>query len=278
MLTKLLVTLCNISPALRRILWRWWYSKLARQVSTERWTFMNYGFAPVDGATDLALEDRDEPDRLCIQLYERVVRPTELDGAEILEVGSGRGGGASYLARSRRTARLTGVDFSLQAVKFCRERHKDVTNLQFQVGDAEALPFPDWSFDAVINVESSHCYGDVGKFFREVHRVLRPGGWFLFADLRDRSGAAELQEMVSRQEWAHVEIEDVTPGALRALELDDERKRTMIEQIIPKRLHPLFEEFAGLTGGKIHQGFKNGELIYLRFALTAPSSSKDANV
>jgi SAM-dependent methyltransferase len=268
MLTKLLVSFCNISPFLRRILWRWWYSKLARQIATEQWTFMNYGFAPVDGVcADLRLEDHDKPDRLCIQLYERVMQPADLSGREILEVGSGRGGGASYIARYLRPAHVTGVDFSPQAVAFCRERHKGVSNLQFSVGDAEALPFADATFDAVINVESSHCYGDVGRFFHEVYRVLRPGSWFLFADLRDRIGVPELEAILNRHRWAFVEKEEITPGVLKALELDDARKRGMIEQLIPPRLHPLFEEFAGLTGGKVHQGFQSGELVYVRFAL-----------
>jgi SAM-dependent methyltransferase len=229
---------------------------------------MNYGFVSADGVcADLHLEDRDEPDRLCIQLYQRVAQPAELGGREILEVGSGRGGGASYVTRYLRPAHVIGVDFSPQAVAFCRERHKDVANLQFRVGDAEALPFADSSFDAVINVESSHCYGDAGRFFREVYRVLRPDGWFLYADLRDRAGAAELVTMLSRQGWTHVEREEITKGVLKALELDDARKRGMIEQLIPPRLHPLFEEFAGLTGGKVHQGFQSGELLYIRFAL-----------
>ena len=51
-------------------------------------------------------------------------------------------------------------------------------------GDAENLPFPDQSFDAVINIESSHCYPRFPRFLAEVARVLRPGGHFLYADLR----------------------------------------------------------------------------------------------
>ena len=229
---------------------------------------MNYGFAPADGTSiALRLDDHDEPDRLCIQLYELVARPADLNGKEVLEVGSGRGGGASYLARYHQPAQMTGVDFSPQAVKFCGERHSGVANLKFSVGDAEALSFPDASFDAVINVESSHCYGDVCKFFAEAHRVLRPGGWFLFADLRGSKEGSDLEGMLRRQPWQSVEKEEITAGVLKALELDDVRKRTMIERMIPARLRPLFEEFAGLTGSKVYRGLQSGDLIYLRFAL-----------
>src|SRR5215213_1645074 len=95
---RLLLFLLNVSPLLRKFLWRWWYSKLARQIRNDEWTFMNYGYAPGDpGAMDLPLEAADEADRLCIQLYEHVTKPAVLSGKDVLEVGSGRGGGMSYV-------------------------------------------------------------------------------------------------------------------------------------------------------------------------------------
>ena len=72
--------------------------------------------------------------------------------------------------------------------------------LAFEVGDAERMPFPDASFDAVVNVESSHCYPSMPAFLSEVRRVLRPGGHFLYADLRPRTDLparrAELADQV----------------------------------------------------------------------------------
>ena len=58
--------------------------------------------------------------------------------------------------------------------------------LDFVHGDAENLPFPDESFDAVINVEASHIYPHFDRFLSEVKRVLRPGGHFLHVDFRNR--------------------------------------------------------------------------------------------
>ena len=54
--------------------------------------------------------------------------------------------------------------------------------MRFEVGDAETLPFDAESFDIVTNLESSSCYPDVHAFYREVHRVLAPGGHFLYSD------------------------------------------------------------------------------------------------
>lgn len=268
MLTKFLLWLCNVSPGLRRMLWRWWYSKLARKIESPEWTFMNYGYAPADSSpTGLRLQPADEADRLCIQLYERVARPAELRDKEVLEVGSGRGGGASYIARYHSPSRMTGVDFSPRAVAFSTKRHAEMRHLQFITGDAENLPFEDNHFDAVINVESSHCYGNVPRFFSEVHRVLRPGGWFLFADLRERAEATDLERALAALPWEMAEKEDITQNVVKAMDLDSARKRALVERLVPAKLQGTFSEFAGLAGGKVHTGLKSGGLVYLRFAM-----------
>lgn len=268
MLTRALVFICGRFPALRRRLWQWWYDRLAREVESERWTFMNYGFhAPGSGAQpEPRLESTDEADRLCIQLYERVLGGIHLAGAKVLEVGSGRGGGASYVTRYHRPAAMVGLDYSGEAIRFCRARYDNVPGLNFEQGDAERLPMPDESFDAVINVESSHCYGDIRTFFAEVARVLKAGGHFLFADLRETREMDELKRIL--EEVAGLEIvaeEDVSKGVLKALEMDDQRKRALIESLIPAGTRPLFKEFAGVRGGQVFEGLRDGQLNYRRF-------------
>ncbi len=118
---------------------------------------MNYGPCRRPPNPCLHFEGVDEPD-LLIQLYHHVASATELLGREVLEAGSGRGGGAMTSAPAITVpARLTGVDFSPgSGGRFSSSRHAGVANVSFLAGDAEALPFPDASFDIVINVESSH--------------------------------------------------------------------------------------------------------------------------
>lgn len=267
MLLRVAVWLLENSPLLRRLLWRWWYGRLASRFTQRDWTFMNYGYARPAGAPVLALDAADEPDRLCIQLYEEVVSSVALRGLEVVEVGSGRGGGASWLARRHLPKRYTGLDFSGQAVALCRRRHAGVANLEFRTGDAENLPLPDASCDAVVNVESSHCYGDVARFFRETARVLRPGGHFLYTDFRTVADMAALTATLHAVPgWEQVAHTDITARVLAALEQDDERKRRLIAELVPEGMRHLFEEFAGLKGGQIHAGFAKRELVYHRFA------------
>lgn len=267
MLIRFAVFLLGASPLLRRLLWRWWYGRLAKKFSDGGWTFMNYGFVPPSGQPSPILSAADETDRLCIQLYHRVASPVDLAGLRVLEVGSGRGGGASYLARTHRPARVTGADFSPQAVALCRTRHSSVANLEFTVGDAERLPFPDASFDAVINVESSHCYGHIEKFFAEAARVLRPGGYFLYTDFRPVADMAALTALLDAlPRWERIAHEDITTAVADAMAADDARKRALIREHVSPRFQHLFGEFAGLTDGQMYRGFRAREILYHRFA------------
>lgn len=270
MLVKKIMRLSAASPRFRRLLWRRWYEYLAGFQMRE-WRFMNYGYASSEPQADLdaaqlALELADEPDRYSIQLYHHVAGGAELEGLEVLEVGSGRGGGASFVARYHRPATVIGVDISAKAVRFCERAH-EVEGLSFRQGDAEDLPFEDECFDAVLNVESSHCYGSMPAFLAEVERVLRPGGHFLFADLRTPEDARRLDEQIAATGLQVLEREDITANVVEALRLDDARKQSLIRSFSPKRLMGVMEKFAAVEGSEVNEGFKTGAMRYLRYAL-----------
>lgn len=254
------------SPRWRPAIARGWYQMLAAKAKQERWSFINYGFAPEDGSR-LVLLPGDEPDRCSIELYARVVSPVNMAGARVLEVGSGRGGGASYLARYHHPAHVIGVDFAPAATDLCRRQHAAVANLEFAVGDAEQLPFPDASFDAVVNVESSHCYGDVDAFAAQVVRVLRPGGHFLFADFRAREEMPVLAALLdARSEWTCVDREDLTAGVVASLEASDAAKRQWIAARVLGAFRGVVREFAGVAGSRMHRMLKARDFVYHRLA------------
>lgn len=266
MLIRLAMRLSASSPQFKRLLWRRWYEYVAGYKIAE-WRFMNYGYASLDASEEpLALHPADEPNRYAIQLYYRVARPVELQGREVLEVGCGRGGGSSYLKRYHHPRHLTALDFSAKAVRFCQETHQ-IDGLTFVHGDAEALPFDDESFDAVINVESSHCYGSMPDFLREVKRVLRLGGHFLFADLRASEDCDRLDAQLAETGMTILEKQDVTATVLEALRQDSERKLALIQRSVNKRLVGTFRQFAAIEGSEVYDSFKNGTTTYLRYMI-----------
>ncbi|KAA8960197.1 MAG: class I SAM-dependent methyltransferase [Mycobacterium sp.] len=143
----------------------------------------------------LPLAESDEPNRYQIQLYHRVATQVDLTGKGVLEVSCGHGGGASYLMRTHGPASYIGLDLNPIGLDFCRKKHQ-LPGLDFIEGNAEELPFPDQSFDVVINIEASHCYPRFARFLDEVARVLRPGGHFLYADVRRRQEIAKWEALL----------------------------------------------------------------------------------
>ena len=86
------------------------------------------------------------------------------------------------------------------------------------------MPFPDSSFDAVVNIESSHCYESMDTFLAEICRVLRPGGRFIFADLRSKDDVHTLLNQFNGCGLALVKQTDITANVLAALRLENARK------------------------------------------------------
>jgi ubiquinone/menaquinone biosynthesis C-methylase UbiE len=248
---------------MRQVVWRAIYEVLAARVRRPEWSFMNYGYAsraPDDAL--LVLERRDEADRSCIALYRHAVAGAELAGKDVLEVGCGRGGGASYVSRYLGPRSVTGLDFSRAAVALCQAT-RAAPGLSFVVGDAQAMPFPDGSFDAVTNIESSHCYASMEAFLAEVSRVLRPGGDFLWADLRDRDKVDAVGRQLEESGLRLRELRDITANVLSALRGDNERKIALMDAWIPRAFHRVFRGFAGLEGTKNFAEFESGQKRYL---------------
>ena len=96
------------------------------------------------------------------------------------------------------------------------------------------MPFADWAFDVVINVESSHCYLSMQRAMSEVFRVLRAGGHFVLADLRPAEEIPVLREQLCSAGLRLVKQEIITTNVLAALNDDHERKRDLIHEKIPR--------------------------------------------
>jgi SAM-dependent methyltransferase len=254
-------------PRLQRGLIRAGYALVSRVMRTAPdVTFLNFGYAALDGdESGIALRPEDQPDAYAIQLYYRVAGARDLRTRDVLEVGCGRGGGSSFIARYLHPRSVTGVDLAATAIRFCRRRHP-LEGLTFAQGNAEDLPFDAGSFDVVVNVESSHCYPSFERFLAEVARVLRPGGVFLIADLRPAEQVARMREQLGSA-FTIVDEECITPNVFRALELFSERRSALIRRAVPTMLRRAMRNFAAVEGTPTFEAFRRRELEYLRFVL-----------
>ncbi len=254
-------------PRVQKSVIRAWYQFLSAPGRAADVAMMNYGYAPLgEPGTPLELAAEEEANRYGIALYHRVAGAVDLRGKDVLEIGCGRGGGAAFIKRQFAPRSVTGVDFAEKAIAFCRRRYA-IDGLQFVTGDAERLTFPEASFDAVVNVESSHCYPHFDRFVQEVKRVLRPTGHFLFADFRPQPAVESLRDQLRLSGLTMVEEERITPNVVRALDLDTERRVAFAQRHIPGPLRDIFNDFAGVRGSQAYQEFQSAKTEYLRFVL-----------
>lgn len=265
MVAKIFLSLTDY-PFFRKIIWKPFYEILAKKFRIFDWHFMNYGYAFGPGEPYVYLRPNDEINRHPIQLYHYMASKTQIKEKEILEVGSGRGGGASYINSYLSPKKVTALDIAANAVKWARE-HNTEKDLEFIQGNAEKLPFAGEAFDVIINVESCHAYPSVPKFLAEVKRVLRPSGVFLCTDLRSPAGMNKLKETLMDSGMRLVEEEDITFRVVLAIEEENTVKEQRIRQHVAKWLQPVFGQFAGIKGSKIHRDLQSGALVYHSFVL-----------
>ena len=113
-----------------------------------------------------------------IYATQRLVRRCHLSaGQHVLDIGSGTGYTACYLAREYQ-ARVVALDVNRQSVTGARERvsrEGAITQVRIAQADAHRLPFPSSAFDAVL-VESVLVFCNAAAVVQEIYRVLKPGG------------------------------------------------------------------------------------------------------
>jgi ubiquinone/menaquinone biosynthesis C-methylase UbiE len=242
---------------------KFWYWYVSRKDKQSRVTFMNYGFS---NHHELELNEQDEFNRYPIQLYHYIASYLNLQGLDVLEVGSGRGGGAEFITRSFQPRSYKGLDLNHTAVKFCNSKYGN-GSLSFKQGDALDLPFESNSFDVVINVESSHRYPCTRKFFDEVHRVLKPNGYFLFTDFTDDYLIDRLHHQLSNSDMTIKKREVITPWVVKALDLDTERRQMLIKRYSPRILRGIARKFSGVRGTPMYRWFQTGKVEYLYYVM-----------
>ncbi|MBE9036289.1 methyltransferase domain-containing protein [aff. Roholtiella sp. LEGE 12411] len=134
---------------------------------------MHHGYYGSDGSEN---KDRRQAQ---IDLIEELLKWAGVQSAEnILDVGCGIGGSSLYLAE-KFNAQATGITLSPVQAARATERALEANlslRTQFQVANAQAMPFADNSFDLVWSLESGEHMPDKTKFMQECYRVLKPGG------------------------------------------------------------------------------------------------------
>jgi ubiquinone/menaquinone biosynthesis C-methylase UbiE len=138
--------------------------------------------------------------------------------ARALDIATGTG--FTALTMAPRCRRVVGLDLTLGMVTHARRlaAERGVANLQFCLGDAEAIPFRDDAFDTVTCRHAAHHFPDLERAFREMARVARRGGRVILDDTctpEVQELAALMNEWEVRRDPSH--IANHPPSRLRAM-------------------------------------------------------------
>ncbi|MBU0625539.1 class I SAM-dependent methyltransferase [Patescibacteria group bacterium] len=123
--------------------------------------------------------DKPQKDVLRFLKFLRKNEGVELEGLAILDLGSGTGRNANYLAKLGNN--VTGIEISKTAIGLARERAREdrvkVTYLQRSMG--QSFPLNDTSVDLIFDVISSNSLNESERemYLAECNRVLKPGGY-----------------------------------------------------------------------------------------------------
>jgi SAM-dependent methyltransferase len=104
--------------------------------------------------------------------------------------------------------------------------------------------------------------GGTRALLREVARVLRPGGHFLYADFRFSDGFEPWGTALAQAPLHRLQTHDIREQVLRGMESNALRSEALIRNRLPKFLHRLGRDFAGLPGSSVYNALHSGEMSY----------------
>jgi SAM-dependent methyltransferase len=123
---------------------------------------------------------------------------------QVLDVATGTGFTAAAMAPL--VKHVVGVDVTKEMLDEARKLAQGNTNVEFRMGDALDLKFPDSTFDIVTTRRATHHFHDVPKFLREAVRVLRHGGRLGIVDMSPPEGAEGFCNRIEKlRDSSHVE-------------------------------------------------------------------------
>ena len=159
-----------------------------------------------------------------------------------------------------------GLDLSLEHVALSRKRFATRQQMRFAVADAAHLPVPDGCIDVAYSIEAVQHFEQADRFYREVARVLRPGGWFLLASLWRPD--QEPGEVFQTAGLTMTERCDITANVVASLDRTSALRQAFVDSLsLADRFRPIVSSWAGVRGTESYDGLSSGALVYVRYRL-----------
>ena len=200
-----------------------------------------------------------------MKLVLEVIGDCPVDGKRVLDVGCGRGGTIYTLKTFFQPATLTGLDLSATAVEFDRDDPRRRPHHVRRGRRREPARSADGSFDIVTNVESSHSYPNIHRFYSEVHRVLdaragtscTPTPWRR-QQIASSAGVPRLHRIQARRN------RDITRNVLLSC---DEVSASRVQAFDSRNDRQLMQNFLATPGSQVYEEMRSGRWEYRIYTL-----------
>jgi len=148
----------------------------------------------------------------------------DLKDRNVLDIGCGTGNlAAAALARG---ARVTGIDFAPTMIELAKTK---IAGVNFRVGDAEALDFPDDSFDIALCAFGVNHMPEPERAITEAARVLKQGGVFVYTTWRPPEHGWDMFALVVEAIQKHGTLDvDLPPAPSQFSLAEEDRARTIL--------------------------------------------------
>jgi len=230
--------------------------------------FLNWGYVPNDNPdfARVALDEKTlnrNPTRLVLELIGDTPLHPE---TTVLDVACGRGGTVTVFRRYFSVGAVYGLDLSTAAVAFCKRTHT-WPETHFVAGDSENLPFDAATMDVVTNIESSHCYPNIDRFYAGVWRVLKPGGHFLYTDMLHEARVPELEQILTGLGFEILRKRDITSNVLLSC---DEIAAANTRLYAEGNNDNVITNFLATPDSRIYGEMRAGQQQYLMYQIRKP--------
>lgn len=183
-------------------------------------------------------------------------RVPDRKNVRLLEVGCGPGANVWFMAREGFT--VSGIDGSSTAIKQAIKRlSREGLTADLRVGDYSTIPWPDSSFDGVVENVSFYCnrWSVVKDALSEIRRVLKPGAPFLSSFFTDRTWGYGRGTMVEPDGFI-----DITEGPLAGA--------GFVLFLNQARAYELFRDFADIAVERISWTMEGEQRLVEQFVIT----------
>lgn len=235
----------------------WLYSFIYREfreISKKRGvriTTNNYGYYPTE---------IDAYDKYQLQMYDEYAKLLEEEGVkQVLEIGSGAGGGLMHMQSRLPHANFSGLDRCKEAIKTCKyflgEQHKNIklyTNINDILADGN-------KFDAVVSVETNILSNP--DIFSSIHNLLNDNGVFIYYDNTTVDKLDGITKPIEQHGFKIEVFRDITENVFKACKHDTPRRLEAVNKYLPGYLKPFKSEllrYLCVKGSLRYISFTNG--------------------